>query len=139
MNTRPVGQLSTIISRVLPKALQTRHEIRVMQSWWSSPRSEQAARAVETRLFFDQPLLDAALQAQRQQRPRWPARLLAGFMLGAIALSSPVEQARAAEAEPQELASDAGEEQSLLDVLIDLFLLGDDDGGGIDPETGEPL
>lgn len=139
MNTHAAGQLSTIIRLVLPKTLVTRREVKVMQSWWSSPRSERAARAIESRLFFDQPLLDAALRAQREQRKLWKGRLLAGMLLGALALTSPVDIACASESEPQqEEPSDGAEEAPLLDQLLDL-LLGDDDGGGIDPETGEPL
>jgi hypothetical protein len=142
MNTRARGLFSTLIHRALPQALLAQREIRVLQSWWSSPRSERAARAVEARLFFDPPLLDAALRAQRLQRQRRQGRVLAMLLLGVAAAAAPLGTAQAAEPMAGDAAGPAGagdDGRSIWDWLIDAVTMGGDEGdGSVDPETGDP-
>lgn len=137
MGNHEIGQLSAMLRRVLPESIVVRHDLRIMQSWSSSPRGEQAARAVEARLFFDPPLLEAARRAQGQRR--WQARILAALLITVIGAGAPVGMLRAEDAPADVVVATTSEDGSIIEWLLDVFALGGDDGGSVDPESGDPL
>jgi hypothetical protein len=115
-----------------------RSELAELEAWWQSPLDEDAARRVESRLFFDPELLRAARQQQRSQ-PRRAGRVFASLLVLALACGAvpgPVHAdgggTAGGETQP---ATTSG--FSLWDWMIAILTAGDapreDPGGGVDP------
>jgi hypothetical protein len=134
-----IQTLKALASAARSLARAPRNELAVLEAWWQSPLDEQAARGVESRLFFEPALLQAARQQQRS-RPRRAARVFASLVFLALACGTLPGVAHAEEASAAESETSAPSSGfSLWDWMVAVLTggsagdMGEDPGNGVDP------
>ena len=137
---RPLASVITLGRALRPQPKSPRPELAVLGNWWCSAPEEQAAREVETRLFFDPALVRECRSLQ--QRLHSSKRLLAAVVLGVTMSVAPLALAQAEETSSGEAGqAEADDGGSLWDWFAELFdMQTTNDGessGSEDPETGE--
>jgi hypothetical protein len=134
----PRGFVGLLFASLLARRSAPRPEVALLHNWWCSAREDQAAREVETQLFFDQTLLNDARQAQRVGSWR---RSVAAAVLGVAVWAAPVTAAHAEEPTTVEEDSDPADPAGQIAIwewIIDIVMqtTGGEGRGSGDPDEG---
>jgi hypothetical protein len=134
------GFVASVLASLFVRQGISRPEVATLQNWWCSAQEDQAARELESRLFFDPALVRDVRQAQRSRG--WKGAVVAA-VIGAAIWVVPVGLVHAEDKTIAGVEEDGGTTDTsmeiaiwewLLDVVVQTTGGSEDEGSSEDPD-----